>query len=75
MTSMMVFVCGSRAVEQMIIHRPDLINFTKKDGYSPLHVAAANNRVHIADFLAQQVCTMRMYDFSHTCMLSISPIW
>ena len=55
---MVVFLCGSRAVEQMIIHRPDLINFTKEDGYSPLHMAAANNRVDIADFLAQQVCAM-----------------
>ena len=51
----MAFICSFRAMEQLLVHFPYLISFQKDDGYSPLHVAAANNNPDIVDLLAQQV--------------------
>ncbi len=46
-----------RAVERMVAHHPDMINIQKvEDGYTPLHVAVANNQPAVAEFLSQQVC-------------------
>ena len=34
---------------------PQYLNRQKDDGYSPLHIAVANNHPDVAEFLAQQV--------------------
>ena len=43
-------------------HFPQYLNHQKDDGYSPLHIAVANNHPDIAEFLAQQVS-----DLTCTC--------
>ena len=45
-----------RAMEWIIAGHPKLVNLQKtEDGYTPLHIAAANNHPDIAYLLAQQV--------------------
>ena len=36
---------------------PDLINKPRKDGYTPLHIAAANRHTDILTVLASHVCS------------------
>lgn len=52
----------------MVMHYPEHINLQKADnGNTPLHVAAACNRLDVVDFLASQVLYMYMYNYN-TCM-------
>lgn len=46
-------------------HFPQYLNHQKDDGYSPLHIAVANNHPDIAEFLAQQVSGLTCQ--LHTC--------
>ena len=49
------------------MHYPEHINLQKADnGNTPLHVAAACNRLDVVDFLASQVLYMYMY-IIHVC--------
>ena len=54
-----------RAVEQFVAHFPQCLNHQKDDGYSPLHIAVANNHPDVAEFLAQQVSDLACQ--LHTC--------
>ena len=55
MNLLLLCMCICRAVEQFVARFPQYLNHQKDDGYSPLHIAVANNHPDIAEFLAQQV--------------------
>ena len=52
-----IFLGCSRIVEKMLMYYPDYINLKKDDdGYSLIHVAAANSQLEMLSLLLQQVC-------------------
>ena len=55
MNLLLLCMCIYRAVEQFVARFPQYLNRQKDDGYSPLHIAVANNHPDVAEFLAQQV--------------------
>ena len=52
----MYFHC--RALEQFIRKDPDLVNFRKDDGYTPLHLAALNDHLDVVTMLIDHVSFM-----------------
>ena len=47
-----------RSIERIITHSPDQINLSRRDGYTPLHICAAQNFPDIVSSLAQHVSTV-----------------
>lgn len=72
MNLLLMCMCICRAVEQFVARFPQYLNRQKDDGYSPLHIAVANNHPDVAEFLAQQVSIINM-SATHLwmCILSL----
>ena len=72
MNLLLMCMCICRAVEQFVARFPQYLNRQKDDGYSPLHIAVANNHPDVAEFLAQQVIIINM-SATHLwmCILSL----
>ncbi len=43
----------TNAVKMILMHRPDLLNVAKSDGFTALHLASVNNRIQTAEMLVQ----------------------
>ena len=62
-----------RGVEELIKWYPELINVSKKDGFTALHVAAINGYTDIVSLLALHVCTC-LFIHVHVCSCKSSNV-
>ena len=61
-------VCWTTSgVEELMKWYPDLINKPRKDGYTPLHIVAANRHTDILTVLASHVCSQLVAYYCQYC--------
>ena len=47
-------------LEEILRFHPELVNLPKDDGYTPLHIAAANNFADLVSLIASHVSKLKI---------------
>lgn len=47
-------------LEEILRFHPELVNLPKDDGYTPLHIAAANNFADLVSLIASHVSNLKI---------------